>query len=586
MEYVQMTMPELEERESNIKTKLGSIVENFLLVGKELDEIDRVSAYQLRGYKSIREYASDTFGISESFASRVLNVYRKYTEPGKELKLKEQYKGFNFSQLVELLNVPEEERQIIRPELTKEDIRDFKRFEKENENNPSRLMAWKEENDTVWAAVEEFFRSRKKDLNEIYETYGIGPYSEEAVESMARFLYHEKKKKFQTGQFFLILYPNQVFIKSADGDLRDITWTEFFQAMGQIFDGKAAGKDTWKNYFATAQEDEQIPGQDSILNHQEYMPQPEENQEQLQEKETPGVLHKKRFPQCIYESGTDCIGEDCDTCQKKAEWKKKRKDALEKTEEPEKKETFPETVEPEEIAPAQTKLCDRNPEYACTLPEIQKAAEGEGEECWEKCCWNCEKHEACEYECDTSRNREILPEEIPRTEMEALRYMLDKENQELEEWRKVDAESPLLERMMQEKQIVVMALAALLCDWESQEEEPEQPELPRLKNNEERKAWLQNYRDWGVWYKDEHIGATYYKYDFDNGARLIAEVYTILSDKYMPEYESYYFHLVGGPEPERKGGIPKWTRRETYNKFPNSETELVEFLKEIQKGER
>ena len=88
MEYVQMTMLELEERESSIKTKLGSIVENFLLVGKELDEIDRVSAYQLRGYKSIREYASDTFGISESFASRVLNVYRKYTEPGKELKLK------------------------------------------------------------------------------------------------------------------------------------------------------------------------------------------------------------------------------------------------------------------------------------------------------------------------------------------------------------------------------------------------------------------------------------------------------------------------------------------------------------------
>ena len=173
MEYVQMTMPELEERESSIKTKLGSIVENFLLVGKELDEIDRVSAYQLRGYKSIREYASDTFGISESFASRVLNVYRKYTEPGKELKLKEQYKGFNFSQLVELLNVPEEEHQIIRPELTKEDIRDFKRFEKENENNPGRLMAWKEENDTVRAAVEEFFRNRKKDLNEIYETYGI-----------------------------------------------------------------------------------------------------------------------------------------------------------------------------------------------------------------------------------------------------------------------------------------------------------------------------------------------------------------------------------------------------------------------------
>ena len=578
MEYVQMTMPELEKRESSIKTKLGSIVENFLLVGQELDEIDRASAYQLRGYKSIREYATDTFGISESFASRVLNVYRKYTEPGKELKLKEQYKGFNFSQLVELLNVPEEEHRIIRPELTKEDIRDFKRFEKENENNPSRLMAWKGENDTVRAAVEEFFRSRKKDLNEIYETYGIGPYSEEVVESMSRFLYHEKKKKFQTEQFFLMLYPNQVFIKSADGELRDVTWTDFFRTMGQIFDGKAAGRDTWKNYFATAQEEEQIPGQDSILKHPEYMP--EESQEPIPEKS--GVLHKKRFPQCIYETGTDCIGEDCDTCQKKAEWKKRRKEALGKTKEPEMKKTSLEMPEPEEIAPAQTKPCDRNPEYTCTLPEIQKAAEKEGGECWEKCCWNCEKHEACEYECDTSRNREILPEETHRTEIEALRSMLDKENRELEEWRKVDAESPLPERMMQEKQIMVMALAALLCDWESREEEPEQPELPRLKNNEERKIWLENYQDWGLWYRDEKIDVNYYKYDFKDGSRLVAAEYPMREGYWNQEpRDEHFFHLL------KKNKEKYRARDEVYDeKFRNetdSITSLVEFLKEVQR---
>lgn len=42
-------------------------------------------------------------------------------------------------------------------------------------------------------------------------------------------------------------------------------------------------------------------------------------------------------------------------------------------------------------------------------------------------------------------------------------------------------------------------------------------------------------------------------------------------------------HLVGGPEPDRDGGVPKWTYHTRYNKFPNSETELVEFLKELQK---
>lgn len=33
----------------------------------------------------------------------------------------------------------------------------------------------------------------------------------------------------------------------------------------------------------------------------------------------------------------------------------------------------------------------------------------------------------------------------------------------------------------------------------------------------------------------------------------------------------------------KKNNIPKWTYHTRYNKFPNSETELVEFLKELQK---
>ena len=34
---------------------------------------------------------------------------------------------------------------------------------------------------------------------------------------------------------------------------------------------------------------------------------------------------------------------------------------------------------------------------------------------------------------------------------------------------------------------------------------------------------------------------------------------------------------------QRKSGIPKWTQHGRYNKFPNSESELVEFLKEVQR---
>lgn len=109
--------------------------------------------------------------------------------------------------------------------------------------------------------------------------------------------------------------------------------------------------------------------------------------------------------------------------------------------------------------------------------------------------------------------------------------------------------------------------------------------LPIMKNNDQRKEWLRNYKAWGVWYEDKNIGVKYYKYDFENGARLITEEYapdTVDRNSWwVPRSETYYMHLVGGPEPER--GVPKWTYHTRYNKFPNSETELVEFLKELQK---
>nr|DAI89127.1 MAG TPA: chromosome partitioning protein [Caudoviricetes sp.] len=116
-------------------------------------------------------------------------------------------------------------------------------------------------------------------------------------------------------------------------------------------------------------------------------------------------------------------------------------------------------------------------------------------------------------------------------------------------------------------------------------EDPEQQPLPLMKNNDQRKEWLRNYKEWGLWYTDEHIGARYYKYDFENGTRLIVEEYDpepLHNSPWAPN-EPYYMHLVGGPEPERNNGIPKWTYHSKYNKYPNSETELVEFLKGVQK---
>lgn len=184
---------------------------------------------------------------------------------------------------------------------------------------------------------------------------------------------------------------------------------------------------------------------------------------------------------------------------------------------------------------------------------------------------------------------EAPEEEQECSDMDLLREMLEKEKGYLEEMIKVNEMEPLPQKLLQQKKILVGSLAGMLCDLEEPEEEvQEQPPLPLMRNNDQRKEWLRDYKSWGLWYEDEHIGCRYYKYDFDNGARLIAEVYDNYSPFGKTDYESSYLHLVRGPEADEhpSGAYGRWSRHERYNRFPNSETELVEFLKSIQKGER
>lgn len=139
---------------------------------------------------------------------------------------------------------------------------------------------------------------------------------------------------------------------------------------------------------------------------------------------------------------------------------------------------------------------------------------------------------------------------------------------------------------VRKQKLLVGALAGMLCDLDVVNiPEIQQPDLPRFKNNDQRKEWLRKYEAWGLWYEDKNIGARYYKYDFENGARLIAEEYTRPATEWYGEHMISFLHLVGGPEPpkDKTGCVSRWQRHDQYDRYPNSETELVEFLKFMQK---
>lgn len=275
--------------------------------------------------------------------------------------------------------------------------------------------------------------------------------------------------------------------------------------------------------------------------------------------------------------------------------------------------------------------CIHREGFTCTLEAAQKVIAGDGENCNRKCCWNCEKHGTCGYECNASahrptentqekscqpeaetldekqqgrvveankmvkhlRNTDKIPDawpeklkDIPIPSTGDLSIYLQKQEDLLKQMTEVKKEEAgFPELVIKKQQMLVAGLRILKNLVEDCQEEPEQPGLPIMKNNDQRKEWLRNYKSWGLWYEDKNVGIKYYKYDFANGARLIVEEFapdpSEKSQWYTPG-EHHYMHLVGGPKPECKND-KGWSYHSRYNKYQNSETELVEFLKEIQK---
>lgn len=169
-------------------------------------------------------------------------------------------------------------------------------------------------------------------------------------------------------------------------------------------------------------------------------------------------------------------------------------------------------------------------------------------------------------------------------------YFLHEQERRLEEMERAVAaiqnisESTL--KALERQRTIVKALIAFAANTETSNIKERtvklmQPELPKFHNTEERREWLENYKDWGVWYTDSRIGVTYYKYEFPDATILIVEEYK--SD--YSKYGNAFFHLVGGPKKREKNsyGVPRYPYHERYCRHSDSITELIEFLKAIQK---
>lgn len=247
MEYVQLTLDDWLSIKEKLRKELQGVSEGFIRIGYHLKQIKEQRLYENDGYHDINEFAKAEYGLHPSTVSRFIAINTKYSIDGNSERLRPEFAGMGSTKLAEMLTLPDSDMEMIRPETTKESIRELKRF---NRDTPDEVPEEVDMRSTLETIVEEFFRKEPDLLNEIYG---------EALElpEMVDRINPSGNRTFRTGLYFVSMFSETkgLKIKQFGRTPESITWAAFAATMDIVFAG-GSGKRTWEEHYGEETEEE------------------------------------------------------------------------------------------------------------------------------------------------------------------------------------------------------------------------------------------------------------------------------------------------------------------------------------------
>ncbi len=250
MEYIQMTLTDWVEMKQKLRRELLGIKQSFVRIGFMLRQIEEQKLYENDGYKSIAEFAKAELGLEASTTSRFISINREYSVDGYSEVLSPEYAELGRSQLEEMLKLPEEDRCMVQPETSRQDIRDLKKFNKEE---PETGVA-----DDLREGVENFYKDNEEILNAVFSEKDLGT-EKENIKNLVEIINPSGNRSYKKGLFFLIMYEDKIAVKKFGASPQEMTWEEFIKVTVDIFGESAAGRNTWQRYFGKEKAEKSAP---------------------------------------------------------------------------------------------------------------------------------------------------------------------------------------------------------------------------------------------------------------------------------------------------------------------------------------
>ncbi len=496
-----------EEAKNILREKLDNMKKSFIAAGYYMKYIRDHELFQKDGYESIWEFAEDNYGIKKSTASRWMSMNDKFSQGGNSPILAEEYRGFEKSQLQEMLYLDDKQMETVTPDMTVKEIREVRKpVEPEIElKKPD-----KTDREYLNAAAEHLIKSLWDwFLQDHMNRVQLVDRSPEEIKKKLGKDHRSRWFSTETGVAHINLFDDYVQV-----------WNE---------KGECIGDFEWFYLAASIQ---------SMWNHVSLEKAQEEQTSREKEKLSPidrGCItgeNPNGNCTCCGKDGVKCCGQCDDDCNSRCGWI----DAAVATSQRDEVEPAPDMNPPEVIAEENVEVVDADED---------KPSE--------------ELYEETSYKSDI----DILQEELGKAKNN-LNLMLSCYTEK--------------DIRVRKQKLIIGALEGMISDLDTVDiPEPEQPELPVLRNNNQRKEFLDNYQSWPVWFKVDEASEVYYRYELPDGCSIVICEYHY----YLTWMEKY------ADENPNRIGKREYLLRPGYYYLEDCKTNtsaLVEHLRKIQKG--
>jgi len=598
-----------------IRADINAASNSFVSIECHLKYVRDNELYREDGYSGILEFAQSEFGISKSWASKWMSINDKFSVDGNSPILLEQYRDFSSGKLSEMLYLTEEQREQITIVTTTAEIREIKNPAKEkvevnifSSTKTEEAVKPSNEPEVILSAIGEVKTVRPIDSLLTTPGCGNGKYNCFCCGRECNIRQEERKCRFSNVGTCTTMNVNENLVTDI-GDKCMFINLELAPIRSGDKEPSPCCKDcAVKCGYACNRAAHQA------ITKPEYKPDISTNTKKTidfaqsinsmaKEREATGGCPPNQN-HCDKEWNEDGTGKngsaDCIKCWKvwlEAEKVNTNISDL-KVEKPEVGIYIYDVGGNGKISKCKVISQKSNISedyFLCESNEGEMSVSAKSEH------WYLSKDEAKKdpwYKDDTrSEKVETVDADVIQTEPEPsepintlsfAKEILAKHNERLSDALKVMKDESKRtrddNRYIERLKIEVAAIAGYICDLDTEDiPGPEQPELPILKNNDQRKEFIEAYTSWPIWIDTEPTGERYYRYDFDNSESFVIRV----SLRHSWEHGKYTNTISYGKEE-----YYILTDTKKYDHEPDNKTfcecstnmsALIDYLKDIQK---